>query len=350
MKKITFLIASLIVLCTLCSCGHNPHNSSDLTNDMHESLNTVKRVDDVGKLYEMDVKFDYESSDFNKLLENNKLTKTKPGCTTFMTHNENNDVVSCRNFDTNHKANKSEIEDGIFVVYHCHNEGSYKSISIADIKYLNDENEKYKLGALDDGNTDTSNIVLSIYDPLDGLNEKGLSVFSLSSDITQGETPYTGVNPNLESCTIGVLMRHILDKCATVEEACELAKQYNVFGYYDAPVPNHLFISDNSGVSKAIEWRGNEMRIVDSNVSTNFYLAWDDKYGHGQDRYNIATETLKQKTNKEIIKNLLSAVAQHPKTEKSSLTQYSAFYNNQKLTLDIWMSRDYSKKYSFNII
>lgn len=376
LKYTIFFLACILASVVLCSCG-NPHAQDYLNDQMHESLNTLKRVDDAGKLYEMDIKFDYESKEFQELLAKNNLVKPNYGCTTFSTHNDSDDVVSCRNFDANHRVNGSNNEDGIFVIYHCHQEGLYKSISIGDIKYLNDDNEKFSPGALDDGKTDISNIVLSLFDPLDGINEKGLSVFSLDSDVKSNEEPYTALDPKHESCTVAAVMRHILDKCATVDEACEMVKQYNIIGYYDTTELNHLFVTDQSGKSKVIEWRHNEVRFADTDVSSNFYQTWNDAephksvldsrlintyknytygYGHGYDRFNTVVSTLQQnaegyktKMNQDTIRDLLSVVSQKPYKEKSSFTQYSTVYNNNKLSLDLWLSRDFSKKYSFSI-
>ena len=51
----------------------------------------------------------------------------------------------------------------------------------------------------------------------------------------------------------------------------------------------------------------------------------------------------------ELARNLLSLVAQQHTPEMTSMTQYSVIYNQSALTADVWLSRDYSKKYTFKV-
>lgn len=248
----------IIIACSLCSCNFapinntNPKNDDRLNEDMLQSLGTLKRVDDQGKLYEMDVRGDYYSDEIKRIMEEANYIKGNFGCSVFLTHDEDGDEITCRNFDTSHSAKTPEDAEGVFVIYHCHQEGCYKSIGIADAKYCNEETASYKPGALDDSKSNISGIINGIYDPLDGVNERGLSVATLHSDVKKTDSGYTVSNPNLPSCVTGTLMRLMLDKCATVDEAIELAKGYNLIPYSGSAI-EHIFISDASGNSKIIE-------------------------------------------------------------------------------------------------
>lgn len=258
-----FLTASIclifVTIIGLCSCENfvpnntNPQNDSRLNEEMHQSISTLKRIDADGKLYEMDVKFDYLNEDTEKIISDSGLETHDFGCTAFMTHNEEGEVIACRNFDTNHSAKTAEDIDGISVVYHTHNDGCYKSVSVADAKYLDDSTYDYKPGSLDDGQSDISALVNGVFDPLDGINEKGLTVSSLYSDLPTGEQVYSVQNPNLPTCRTGAIIRHMLDQCANVEEAVKLSYKFNVTTYPGTSAIEHLFVTDATGVSKVIE-------------------------------------------------------------------------------------------------
>ena len=386
------LVAVLIISCNSCSsfpvANRNPQTDERLDDGMHQALRTLKRVDSDGMLYEMDVTFDYYSDAMKKIATDQQFINHDHGCTAFMTHNENGEIITGRNFDTNHRAKNIEDAMGVFIIYHCHPEGLYKSVSIGDAKYFGPEGADRHPGALDDGKSDISSVVYGIYDTLDGMNEKGLTVSTLSSDLRPDESCYDVFIPGQEACVSGTILRYMLDQCATVDEAVQLAQKYNVIPYPGGKKLDHIFVSDASGASKVIEWRYNEIRVADTDVATNFYQTWNDPephkvktsiefendsqlsktymnyqygYGHGYERFNIVASTLQQyaefdsndnystSLTNELTRNLLSLVAQQMTPEMTSMTQYSVMYNSTTLTADIWMFRDYTKKYSFGI-
>ncbi len=368
--------------------NRNPKSDERLDEDMRQSLSTLKKVDPSGMLYEMDVTFDYYSDAMRKIMIDEQYIDHDHGCTSFMTHNENDEVITCRNFDTNHRAKNVEDAAGVFIIYHCQPEGHYKSVSIGDAKYFGPEGSDRHPGVLDDGKSDISHVLYGIYDPLDGINEKGLTVSTLSSDLREDEQCYDVFTSGQETGVLGNVMRHMLDECATVDEAVELAHNYNVIPYPGSKKLDHIFVSDAEGNSKVIEWRYNEIRVADTDIATNFYQTWDDSephkvktsieyendsqlsktyknyqygYGHGYERFNIVASTLQQyaqidcncnyksSLTNELARNLMSIVAQQMTPEMTSMTQYSVMYNSNTLSADIWLFRDYAKKYSFGI-
>lgn len=396
-KIIGYIISSALLLSVLFVCAsctslsavnRNPQTNEKLTEEMRQSLSTLKRVDERGKLYEMYVTFDYYSQAMKEIMSAGGYIKQDYACSAFMTHNEFGEIITGRNFDTNHRAKTIEDADGVYIIYHCNLDGFYRSVSISDARYFGDVAANYRPGALDDGSSDISMIIDGIYDVLDGMNEKGLTVSTLSSDLRQDEKCYDVFIPGQETCVMGLVMRHILDECATVNEAAGLVKRYNVVPYPGGKKLDHLLVSDAGGNSAVIEWRYNEIRIADTDVATNFYQTWDDAephkvktsiqvendtkltntykryqygYGHGYERFNIIASTFQQyaeldsngkyfsRMSNELARNLLSIVAQQITPEMTSLTQYSVLYNSDRLSADIWLSRDYSKKYSFHI-
>lgn len=390
-RTIAALLFTVLVISSFTACGsssnnnRNPKSDTRLDDDMRRSLDSLKRIDSSGMLYEMDVTFDYYSDAMQKIVAEENYINHDHGCTSFMTHNENNDVITCRNFDTNHRAKNEKDAAGIFIIYHCHPVGKYKSISIGDAKYFGEEGGMRHPGALDDGRSDVSNVLYGIYDTLDGMNEKGLTVSTLSSDLSEDEYCYNVFKHGCETCVIGTILRYMLDECATVDEAVQLAHKYNVMPYTGSKKLDHIFVSDASGDSKVIEWRYDEIRVADTDIATNFYQTWNDSaphkvktsikyendsqlsktymnyqygYGHGYERFNIVASTLQQyaefdinnnyKTHltNELARNLLSLVAQQMTPEMTSMTQYSVIYNSSTLSADIWLYRDYLTKYN----
>lgn len=386
------LCTSVLFVALISACANiskvNPYNSNDLDQGMQQSLSTLKRLDKDGKLYEIDISNDYYNEASQKIIDEEKFQIRDFGCTAFMTHNENGDVITGRNFDTNHKAKNLEDSQGVFVAYHCHLDGCYKSVAFSDAKYFNDEMANCKPGSLDDKQTDISGVINGIYDPLDGMNEKGLTASTLYSDTRKDEQGYSVREPNKNTIVTGLLIRYILDKCATVDEAVELSKNYNIMPYSGKKGIEHILLTDANGKSIVIEWRNNEMRVADTDISTNFYQTWQDPepykvklskeydndsqlsktyknykygYGHGYGRFNIVASAFQQyaeydenhkyysKMSDELARNLLSIVAQQYSQQLTSMTQYSTLYNNSNLTTKIWLSRDYDNYYEFGI-
>lgn len=396
-KNILYLISGVLLLSIVLVCvlrisfpdgNRNPQVDAALDEGMRQSLRTLKRVDDIGKLYEMDVTFDYYSQFTQDIMTGRGYLKEGYACSAFMTHNEFGQVITGRNFDTNHRAKTIEDADGVFVIYHCSPEGFYRSVSIGDVRYFSETASNYRPGALDDGRSDISMVIDGIYDVLDGMNEKGLTVSTLSSDLRPDEACYDVFVPGQETCVMGYVMRRMLDECATVDEAVALVQRYNVVPYTGSKKLDHLFVSDAEGHSAVIEWRYNEIRVADTDVATNFYQTWDDSephkvktsiqfendskltntykdyqygYGHGYERFNIIASAMQQyaeldsdgqyfsRMSNELARNLLCVVAQQITPEMTSLTQYSVLYNSDLLSAEIWLSRDYSKNYSFSI-
>ena len=152
----------------------------------------------------------------------------------------------------------------------------------------------------------------------------------------------------------------------------------------------HLMVTDAAGRSVVIESRNSEISVIPSDICTNFYLGSDDMedyyrsgklreqavkmtdesitpeyhygYGHGYHRFVTILGQLERyrDTSKEeyytvmpesaALVTLQSAV-QNPHTNASgiSMTQYSAIYNNEKKTVEVWPFQNYSKSSIFDV-
>jgi choloylglycine hydrolase len=181
------------------------------------------------------------------------------------------------------------------------------------------------------------------YLPFDGLNEAGLAVgFAAVPDV--------GTKPDPAKETIDSLMvvRKILDGAATVEEAVEIIKSYNI-DWGSGPALHYL-VADNSGHSALIEFSSEGIVTLENQKpwqgATNFLLsqAWTDPATHCW-RYGVISERLEE--NEGILSpqeaiNLLEDVSQEN-------TQWSVVYQMSAGEVWIAMGRDYADILKFDL-
>lgn len=367
--------------------GGNPHSADWLDDNMKSSLETLKRVDKEGVLYEMDCDYDYYNNEaILELLKQYGVYDA--GCSAFVTWNDNGDgVLTARNYDYRHTTPAGEYT-GLNVAIHCSPEGKYRSIGIADAYWLDPVTGTFCAGVLDDGKTDISNLVLLPYICMDGLNEKGVSVSILKLDIKEGESAVHQTEAGKINIGHSVLMRYILDSCATIDEAVEMAKRYNIQGAMGMDF--HIFVTDSTGASVVLEWRNNTLKVTETNAVSNFYSGFDDAddyykggqlienfvkldnsvmtyhygYGHGFHRFtgivsaleryidftdpDYATKMTTRMTPEQAMR-ILSVAAQDPGTEATSMTQYSMIYDAKNLTAKVCLHQDYDIVYTITL-
>ena len=200
----------------------------------------------------------------------------------------------------------------------------------------------------------------------DGHNEHGLVISTNVVPLQKGKT--IGTIPKREvrdQICATMLVRYLLEKCKTAEEAVTLIDNY-VSVYSNASLHNlnyeqHFLISDNKKCY-CLEFVENTVRILEKNAITNFYLAdttvqgnqhyntpltaIDGKYasdqgvtshGSGLERYNIIRDS-RDESVEELIPKLLYTNAYYPRyDEELDTTWYSEFVgeeNGQELTVD----------------
>lgn len=181
--------------------------------------------------------------------------------------------------------------------------------------------------------------------PPDGVNEHGL-VVGLASVRELIYTP----DQSKKSIFITLLVREILDHASNVDEAAEIARQYNVFHPSPRRLACHALVADPSGRSIILEMYEGEIKIIPNNESwqvltnTPIYnssvsslraLCW---------RYKTAYDMLKAANGNIDWKqgiNILEQVAFKPGTE------WSAIYDmtNRKIVLAI--DYDFQNLYHF---
>lgn len=170
-------------------------------------------------------------------------------CTTFNAFTEDGKHIFARNFD---------YKDAPCIVVWTNPENGYKSVGITDTNVMLYGN---KLSQKKNKNR----LLAAPYTCMDGINEKGLAigVLEIKTKATKQETGKTPI-------TTTVMIRAVLDKCATVDEAIELFKKYDM---HDSLFCNyHYQITDANGKSVIIEYINNEMVVVEPKDKTQYAL------------------------------------------------------------------------------
>ena len=372
-----------------------------------KSLKSIKRKDALGRLYYMEYSANYYP--LMKLLD----FVTRSGCTTFVTKNLEGETVMGRNFDLRHFRNNKETTNGeitslIVVLKSSCRKAKYKSLAVADGFWLDSKKGTFYEGVLDDGKKDISMALFMPFICMDGINEAGLAVSIMHlptktrwderayisfDELTDeqkkkavvlensGEVPdeyllkaKTGtiainskdrkawdaykkfaVNQKDEgkkSMLHPVLMRLMLDSCASVDEAIELAKSVNIKSV--APDADyHVMVADKTGRSVILEWIDNKLTFRDINHASNFYVCRDDHFGYGKERDALAASAIARYKNgmsDESVKNTLALASQNCiEGSDVGFTMWSGIYNLEKKTLKLYIHLDYGRCYEFKL-
>ncbi len=260
-----------------------------------------------------------------------KIDVEKFGCASFAAQTADGKHIFGRNFD---------YPPTDTLVIHTNPKDGYESYTMCDLDVI---------GVGDDAGIPIDSflakifMLATVYTPTDGFNETGLGVAILEA--CNGEN-----HPDNGKSDIMVFsaVRGILDKCATVDEAVEFLRLYDVHDSLD--FNSHLFIMDKSGKSVVVEWEDNEMYVIDSDVCTNFVLHWLDNTAGECDRFdtikNKLTETNGILSESEAME-LLATVSQE---KKSYTTEWSCVYNLDDFTFDVCVDLKYDEPYSFGYI
>ncbi len=251
------------------------------------------------------------------------------GCSTLSAENQDGGYLFGRNFDWN-------TCNGLIVS--ARPEKGYASVSTVNMDFI-------RAGGINLSQLpDSVQAVVSLYAPLDGMNEKGLAV---SVNMIQDSVSISQdtAKPDLTTTTA---VRLLLDKAANVEEALELLQQYDFHSSMGMMV--HLALADADGRSVAVEYVDNEMMVTETPVVTNFYLTDGEKQGIGttqsHTRYEILTQTLEERgamTETEV-RDALNSVSKDNFGEFES-TEWSIVMNQETKELIYYHRENYETAY-----
>ncbi len=319
-----------------------------------KSLYSIEKIDNYG-MYQMTYFDDYGFDDFlltgakndgdieafimKRLLKGLpiNLNITKGGCTAFVTRNDDGDVIFGRNFDFKYAPS---------MVLYTKPDNGYASISTVNLAFAG-YSEDYLPSGL---NFDSFLALAAPYLPFDGMNEKGVAIALLA--VPQAMPAHHSDKITLNTTTS---IRLVLDKAATVDEAVELLKQYNI--YFSGDVECHYLIADATGRSVIIEYYDSDIRVVETDedyqIASNFIAYNGLNIGEGYDefdRYQTVEDTILKndgKLNEEDAINLLAQVGIID--EGIDKLQWSLVYNLSSLEEDIFAHRNMSNVKHFKL-
>jgi hypothetical protein len=322
-KKIGVVILSLVLI-ILTVAGALWHRE-------FRSLMSLTKLDDY-PLYRMTYYGDYGFRDFLKIgaesdraiekFVTERLLKGLPidlgvtgdACTAFVVPNDRGEILFCRNFDFSYAPAlqvNTKPKDG------------YQSVSTVNLAFAGYGEDKLPEGM---------NSFLTLASPFlsfDGMNEKGVAMALLAVP----EYEYT---PDPEKVTLNTttVIRLVLDQAATVEEAVELLKEYNI--YFSAKVECHYLIADASGRSVIVEYYDGKLQTVtseqDYQIASNFIAYQGLNIGEGGtefERYDTVENRIinnRGRLNEDQAIELLKEIGGYNE-DGSDRLQWSVIYN-----------------------
>ena len=332
-----------------------------------QTLSTIEKYtnyEDGYNLYSMDIKYDYNLDDVinsgysdmqglvdaivDEALPLLPVSIKVPtfGCSAFRTATIDNEILTGRNYDF--KLDTSAL------MIRCEPKDGYKSIAFAALNNV----------SADDADAGIAKKMACLTAPficLDGVNEKGVSVAVLT--LPSEPSMHNTGKPKLAT---SLLIRLVLDRAATTDEALELIRQYDIFSSNGRDY--HFIINDATGNSVAVEFDcedpDRKMVVTPTQAITNFFIMYNEKvdldadngiYGTGKSkkRYNAMLDVLEANENAvdlAVAWEALRAAAQEPDpNDITSNTQWSVIFNNTKGTAEIAIRRNWDDKFDFAI-
>ena len=259
---------------------------------------------------------------------NVKINLPTIGCSVFLA-SDGDDFIVGRNYD---------LDDTDCMIVHTTPVNGYESIAFADISMYASDPENP---------ADAAEARVAPYLSMDGLNEAGvcISVLAVDGPAVSQNTGKAVVNPPL-------IIRLVLDKAGSTDEAVNLISQYDA----NFKSPFQFFIADRTGKSAVVNYIQNEMTVTyNQKLLTNFYICpVPDDYpaGHGEDRYETAEEMLEETRYQADAKRgfeILRAAAQTPETGGIGTTQWSVVYHLSKGYADVVFQRNWDDIHSCSL-
>ncbi len=377
MKKALIWIAGIIAaLCLVVAC---------LWGGEIASLRSVKSVAGNEYLYTMEYKAPYDLDDLiaNEIDENAELLDYVVGrigkglplkIKSAQVEDENGEMatMNCTSFQVKNAGGEGFLFGRNYDYYKnptmvtiSRPKKGYASIAVSDMSHFGYSLEKLptSLGA-------KLSCLAAIYAPVDGINEKGLctSIMALPKQASQQDTPKHDVGTT-------IIMRLWLDRCATVQEALDLAETLDI--RHDAKVGSgyHYMVADASGDCAVVEfdkddgWKTmvvrkpegeNSLLVTNHLLSPKYYTTEPDPavgnpHSKSWWRYETAGAYISAHDGILSIPEAQECLAQvHWKdlvwdNGMVEDTQYSNVYDQKAITLDLRNWNDYDTTHHFSL-
>lgn len=300
--------------------------TGDPAADQAATLGSLQQVDDY-PLYTMHYVGGYE----RRVSPASSTSMTVPGvpglawgCSLFAALGDPQDRLYGRNFDWDYSP---------ALLLFTAPPGDYASVSMVDMTYLG-------VSGKVDTPAERQGLLGAPFLPFDGMNERGLVVGMAA--VEPGDVPADPAQKTVDS--LGII-RLMLDRAATVDEAVALLESYNI-DFTGGP-PIHYLIADRTGRAALVEFYKGK-RVVQPNtqpwhLATNFIRASVDSPRGQCPRYD-AIEARLVKTQGRLSASgglgLLEQVAQ-------KTTQWSAIYSLTRGEVTVAMGRQYGRTHTF---
>lgn len=384
MKKIIVLLLIAMMLClTACSSQNNETSAAgqepaagkdpsdvhvtDLSQNRIDSISTIKKISDNDGLnvYSIDISYDYDIDDLiappgsydtqdiidryvDEAVPGMKLNISMPdyGCSAFIMEAADGNVYMGRNYDFAYDTSALQVR--------CHPEDGYESVgycALNDLKVQDPrDSERSKIATL-----------VSPFICLDGMNEKGVAIAVLTLP-----TEPTAQNTGKKVLDSSIVIRLVLDKAATTQEAVDLISQYDMFCICNRDY--HFYITDASGDGRIVEFdperEGRPTVVTPIRIITNYFGMYEDSIEKGdRQEYTTKTSILRrdniEKTiesagagsDRHTVMEALRASASEPDPDSPdsivSNTQWSIVYNMTDLSHDFVLHRNWDDIFSF---
>ncbi len=255
------------------------------------------------------------------------------GCSTLSVKGKDNYLFG-RNFDW---------QECHAMIVMSHSPHAYASISTVNMDFISSGT------AIDLNKLPTQlRAAISLYAPLDGMNEKGLCVsVNMIQDLSTIEQ-----NTSKPDLTTTTAVRLLLNQAASVDEAVALLEQYDLHASMNMMI--HFALSDTTGKSVVVEYIDNEMVITNTPVVTNFYLSEGEKFGIGtkqsHERYQILMDAIQNSSIQTMndVKNAMDSVSKDNFGEFES-TEWSVVFNQSTGEVHYYHRENYQQGYIFQV-
>ncbi len=244
--------------------------------------------------------------------------------TAFTVKSPTGEFLTARNFD---------FSDSPILVLKSNPKNGYRSISTVNLDCVGFNKESIALGNFTI--LQKANLLATIYMPEDGMNEKGLVISSM-----QIKNKSTRQNTGKKSITPSSAIRMILDKSATVDEAINLLKQYDMKDYNST---HYFLISDANGKSVVVKYINNNMEIE----STNYLITPvnNGNKAEEENHFNIVKKALEE--NNTMTKEKAMRVLSNAKSILG--TRWSVVFDNTSKRVTYSFNADYIERSTFSL-
>ena len=267
------------------------------------------------------------------------------GCSALQLQTTDGDWLTGRNYDFR--------RDTSLLVVHCAPKDGYESVALAALDNV----------GIVDPTASLRNRLACMATPfacLDGMNSQGVTVSVLTLD-SEPTVQHTG-KPVLAT---SLVMRLVLDRAATTDEAVELLGSYDMLALNGRDY--HFFISDAHGNRVAVEYDCNTpdrtMTVTPTDAITNFYImygqdvvmsAGGERYGHGVDRYEMILDILCREEgshSRQTVWDCLRESSQLPNPDDvTSNTQWSVVYDHANLSAEVVHRRRWEESHVLQVV